>query len=139
MANATFSNSGIMEPLPNQRLVIYKKLTQVEAAEEIADVRDELADRFGPLPLAATYLLEVMAVRLLLKSLLVREVEFDGRRLIVAFHPKTPVSPDIIVALIRKEPRKYQFTPDYRLVAEVSDTSFEGILAEMRNILKRLG
>jgi len=124
---------------PNQRLVIYKKLTQVDAAEEIADVRDELTDRFGPLPLAASYLLEVMAVRLQLKSLLIREVEFDGRRLIVAFHPKTPVSPDTIIALIRKESRKYQFTPDYRLVAEVSDTSFEGILAEMRNILKRLG
>jgi transcription-repair coupling factor (superfamily II helicase) len=124
---------------PNQRLVIYKKLTQVDAAEEIADVRDELADRFGPIPLAASYLLEVMAVRLQLKSLLIREVEYDGKRLIVAFHPKTPVSPDTIVALIRKEPRKYQFTPDYRLVAEVSDTSFEGILAEMRNILKRLG
>ncbi len=124
---------------PNQRLVIYKKLTQVDAAEEITDVRDELTDRFGPLPLAASYLLEVMAVRLQLKSLLIREVEYDGRRLIVAFHPKTPVSPDTIVALIRKESRKYQFTPDYRLVAEVSDTSFEGILAEMRNILKRLG
>ena len=124
---------------PNQRLVIYKKLTQATSAEEIADVREELVDRFGPLPLAATYLLEVMGVRLRLTALLIREAEFDGKRLIVAFHPKTPVSPDIIVALIRQAPRKYQFTPDYRLVAEVVDTSFEGILAELRNVLKRVG
>ncbi|HEY6874583.1 MAG TPA: transcription-repair coupling factor [Geobacteraceae bacterium] len=123
---------------PNQRLVIYKKLTQATSAEEIAEVRDELTDRFGPLPLAASYLLEVMGVRLQLKAFLIREAEFDGQRLIVAFHPKTPVSPDTIIALIRQSPRKYQFTPDYRLVAEVSDTSFEGVLAEIRNVLKRV-
>ena len=125
-------------PDPNQRLVIYKRLTQVGAAEEIADVRGELEDRFGKLPLAATYLLEVMGIRLRLKTMLVKEIEFDGRRLVLTFHPKTPVSPDRIVALIRKEPRRYQFTPDYRLVAEVADSSFEGILAETTKILNVL-
>jgi transcription-repair coupling factor (superfamily II helicase) len=123
---------------PNQRLVIYKKLTQAETEEEIADMADELADRFGKLPLAATYLLDVMRLRIGLKALLVKEVEFDGSRLIFSFHPKTPVSPDVIVALIRKEPRKFQFTPDYRLLAETGDTSFDGVLAEARNVLKRL-
>ena len=123
---------------PNQRLVIYKKLSQVDEEGEIADIRDELTDRYGKLPLAATYLLEVMGIRLRMKTFLIREAEFDGKRIILSFHPKTPVSPDLIVALIRKEPRKYQFTPDYRLVAEVKDTSFEGILEETRNVLKRL-
>jgi transcription-repair coupling factor (superfamily II helicase) len=41
--------------------------------------------------------------------------------------------------MIRKEPKKYQFTPEYRLVAEVADSSFEGILGETRNLLKKLG
>jgi transcription-repair coupling factor (superfamily II helicase) len=123
---------------PNQRLVIYKKLTQVDSDAEIADIRDELADRYGKLPLAATYLLDVMEIRLRMKTLLIREAEFDGARITLSFHPKTPVSPDLIVGLIRKEPRKYQFTPDYRLVAEVKDTSFEGVLKETRNVLKRL-
>ena len=123
---------------PNQRLVIYKKLSQVESAEEVADVRDELVDRFGKLPLAAIYLLEVMGLRLLLKKFLIREIEYDGRRIIIGFHPKTPVSPDVIIGIIRKEPRTYQFTPDYRLIAEIRDTSFEGVLAETTKILKML-
>jgi uncharacterized coiled-coil protein SlyX len=63
----------------------------------------------------------------------------DGKRLIFSFHHKTPVSPDIIVALIRKEPGKYTFTPEYRLIVMTSDSSFDGILAETRNVLKRLG
>jgi transcription-repair coupling factor (superfamily II helicase) len=123
---------------PNQRLVIYKKLSQVDSDGEIADIRDELTDRYGKLPLAAIYLLDVMEIRLRMKTFLIREAEFDGTRIILSFHPKTPVSPDLIVGLIRKEPRKYQFTPDYRLVAEVKNTSFEGVLEETRNVLKRL-
>jgi transcription-repair coupling factor (superfamily II helicase) len=123
---------------PNQRLVIYKKLSQVDEDGEIAGIRDELIDRYGKLPLAAIYLLEVMEIRLRMKKFLIREAEFDGKRVTLSFHPGTPVSPDLIIALIRKEPRKYQFTPDYRLVAEVKDTSFDGVLEETRNVLKRL-
>ncbi|MBT0651749.1 transcription-repair coupling factor [Geomobilimonas luticola] len=123
---------------PNQRLVIYKKLTQASSTDDIAEMEGELTDRFGKLPLAAVYLLEVMRIRPRLKALLVREVEFDGRRLVFAFHQKTPVSPDTIIGLIRQHPKTYQFTPDYRLVMELADTTFEGVLTAARNLLKRL-
>jgi transcription-repair coupling factor (superfamily II helicase) len=123
---------------PNQRLVIYKRLTQAANEEEVADIRAELVDRFGPLPTAAGYLLEVMKLRLLFSRLLIREAEFDGQRLVLSFHAKTPVSPDTIIALIRSEPRTYRFTPDFRLVVELGDTSFDGVLEAARNVLKRL-
>jgi transcription-repair coupling factor (superfamily II helicase) len=123
---------------PNQRLVIYKKLTQATGEEEVGEVLSELVDRFGKLPAAALYLLEVMKLRLLFKTLLIREAEFDGRRLVFSFHQKTPVSPDLIIGLIRQQPKKYQFTPDYQLIAEVADTSFDGVLTEARNLLKKL-
>jgi transcription-repair coupling factor (superfamily II helicase) len=124
---------------PNQRLVIYKKLTQAASTEDIAEVEEELADRFGKLPLATTYLLDVMRLRLRFKALLITEAEFDGRRLVLSFHRQTPVSPDTIIALLRENPRKYQFTPDYRLTSELADTSFDALLAEARNVLIRLG
>lgn len=125
-------------PDANQRLVLYKKLTQASAPADIDDVLTELVDRFGKLPPAAGYLLDVMRLRLQLKALLIREVEFDGRRLVFSFHQKTPVSPDTIIALIRKECKKYQFTPEFRLVVELPDIGFDGVLAEARNVLNRL-
>ena len=123
---------------PNQRLIIYKKLTQAGSEEDIGEIMAELVDRFGKLPLAVTYLLEVMKLRVGLKAMLVKEIEFDGKRLVLSFHQKTPVSPDTIIALIRQQPKKYQFTPDFRLVAELGDTTFDGVLAESRNLLKKL-
>jgi len=122
----------------NQRLVLYKKLTQVISEEEVADIRAELVDRYGKPPLAVEYLLELMKLRLLFKKLLVREAEFDGKRLTFSFHEKTPVSPDLIIALIKSQPKKYQFTPDFKLIAESADTSFDGVLLESRNLLKKL-
>ena len=122
----------------NQRLVVYKKLTQVISEEEVADIRAELVDRYGKPPLAVEYLLELMKLRLLFKKLLVREAEFDGKRLTFSFHEKTPVSPDLIIALIKSQPKKYQFTPDFKLIAESADTSFDGVLLESRNLLKKL-
>jgi transcription-repair coupling factor (superfamily II helicase) len=123
----------------NQRLVLYKKLTQVAAEEEVTEVQGELEDRYGRLPLAVEYLLALMKVRIHLKRLLIEELEFDGRRLLFAFHQQTPVSPDLIIGLIRSQPKKYQFTPDFRLIAELGDTTFDGVLKEARNLLKTLG
>jgi transcription-repair coupling factor (superfamily II helicase) len=122
----------------NQRLVIYKKLTQATSEEDIADISEELNDRFGKPPLAAEYLMSVMQLRINFKKLLVKEAEFDGKRVILWFHEKTPVSPDIIIDMIRNNPKKYKFSPDFKLFAELSDTTFDGVINETRNILKKL-
>ena len=123
---------------PNQRLLIYKKLTGPADAAEVDDIRAELVDRFGALPMAAVYLLEVMRIRVVLKRLLVKEIELAGSELVLSFHERTPVSPDSITALLRKEKGKYRFTPEFRLYVKVADGSFEGVLAEARNVLNYL-
>jgi transcription-repair coupling factor (superfamily II helicase) len=122
----------------NHRLVIYKKLTQAECEEDVLDVQNEVSDRFGKYPLATAYLFETMKLRIVLKKLLVRQIDFDGRSVIVSFHPRTPASPDTIIGLMRGEPKKYQFTPDYKLVCALKDTSFEGILEMSKGVLQRL-
>jgi transcription-repair coupling factor (superfamily II helicase) len=122
----------------NQRLVIYKKLTQAESEEDVMDVQNEVTDRFGKYPLATAYLFETMKLRVLLKRLLVRQIDFDGRNVIISFHPRTPAPPDTIIGMMRGEPKKYQFTPDYKLVCTLKDTSFEGILAMGKDVLRRL-
>ena len=121
-----------------QRLVIYKKLTQAESEEDVLDVQNEIHDRFGKYPLATSYLFEIMKLRVLLKKLIVRQIDFDGKLVIISFHPRTPASPDTIIGMMRSEPKKYQFTPDYKLVCSLKDTSFEAILEMAKSVLTRL-
>jgi hypothetical protein len=40
--------------------------------------------------------------------------------------------------MMRSEPRKYQFTPDYRLICAVKGTAFEDIIDTARKALLRL-
>jgi transcription-repair coupling factor (superfamily II helicase) len=122
----------------NHRLVIYKKLTQAECEDDVLDIQNEVSDRFGAYPLATAYLFETMKLRILLKKLLVRQIDFDGKSIIVSFHPRTPAPPDLIITMMRNEPKKYQFTPDYKLVCTLKDTSFEGILELSKSVLQRL-
>lgn len=121
-----------------QRLVIYKKLTQAENEEDVLDVQNEVIDRFGKYPLATSYLFEIMKLRVLLKKLIVRQIDFDGYAVIISFHPRTPASPDTIIGMMRNEPKKYQFTPDYKLVCTLKETSFEAILKMAKIVLTRL-
>jgi len=125
-------------PDPNQRLILYKKLAQPADEEQVDDISAELVDRFGALPQAVVYLLEVMRIRTLLKTLLVKEIEASGGEIVLSFHERTPVSPDAITSLLKKEKGKYRFTPQFKLHAKLSDTSFEGVLQESRNVLKSL-
>jgi transcription-repair coupling factor (superfamily II helicase) len=122
----------------SQRLVIYKKLTQAESEEDVLDVQNEVIDRFGKYPLATSYLFEIMKLRVLLKKLLVRQIDFDGKAVVISFHPRTPASPDTIIGMMRGEPKKYQFTPDYKLVCTLKETSFEAILEMAKGVLTRL-
>jgi transcription-repair coupling factor (superfamily II helicase) len=40
--------------------------------------------------------------------------------------------------MMRNEPKKYQFTPDYKLTCAVQGSAFEDILGEARKVLLRL-
>jgi transcription-repair coupling factor (superfamily II helicase) len=122
----------------NQRLVIYKKLTQAESEADVIDVQNEVSDRFGTYPLATSYLFETMKLRVLLKKLLVRQIDFDGKHVIISFHPRTQAPPDLIIAMMKNEPKRYQFTPDYKLVCTLKGTSFEDILEMSKSVLQRL-
>jgi transcription-repair coupling factor (superfamily II helicase) len=122
----------------NQRLVVYKRLTQAESEDDIIEIQNEVNDRFGKYPMATSYLFEIMRLRILLKRLLVRQIDYDGRNIVISFHPRTPAPPDTIITMMRNEPKKYQFTPDYRLVCTLAGTSFEDILDTARKVLIRL-
>jgi len=103
-------------PDTNQRLVLYKRLVQAESEDDVAETLAEMTDRYGRPPLPVATLGEVMGLRISLKRLKVQKIESDGKRLSLSFHPATLVNPETLIALIRQNPRSYQFTPDHRLL-----------------------
>ena len=110
-------------PDTNQRLVLYKRLVQADSNEDVAEVVSEMHDRYGRPPLAAQTLARIMELRIRLKQLKVLKVDADTKRLCLGFHPRTTISPEILINLIRTAPATYQFTPDHRLLVNLPSNS----------------
>jgi len=61
------------------RLEIYRKLAEAADEQALAQVREEIVDRYGPPPPAVTNLLAVAALRMAARGAGVREISVQGR------------------------------------------------------------
>jgi transcription-repair coupling factor (superfamily II helicase) len=67
---------------PRLRIDFYRRLALAEKRGEVDEITEELADRFGPRPLATEALLATSQVRICAEEAGVRRVETEGDRLI---------------------------------------------------------
>lgn len=82
-------------PIPDQRLVAYKRLSGAKSQQEIDDIAKEWRDRFGPLPDEAKALLVLARLRLLLKALRITRLEGTAMTFTCTFAEPFPVSLDL--------------------------------------------
>lgn len=68
-----------------QKVAFYQKVAAVEKIEEIAEAREELSDRYGPLPFAAQNLLSVAHIRLLAEELHISVISEEKGELQIRF------------------------------------------------------
>ena len=122
----------------NQRLIFYKRLSGLEDEQEIEGIKEELQDRFGPLPPFLLNLLEVIRLKIWLSKFSVKRFELRGNRAVLSFAPDGVISPDKMVHLIEREGGTYRLTPDMKLIYTPEATDWREVLAETRNVLQGL-
>ncbi len=91
-------------PEVHQRLSLYKRVSQLRQVEELASLRDELRDRYGPPPTEVEGLLRYAELRLRAEALGVSQVDRSAAGLRVAFDASTPLAPEVLVALVGERP-----------------------------------
>ena len=75
--NAHLSHDYV--PGERLRLDLYRRLADVPTPAAVEEIRAELVDRFGPLPLEAAFLLGVAELRALAKEVALTEVVMQGK------------------------------------------------------------
>ena len=103
------------------RVGFYRRLSAAQSEEDLGEVRDELRDRFGPIPPEVENLVEVLRLRRRMQKLGIKDLAFDGKELVLIFAERTRVQPDRLVRLVAKEPKRYKLTPDQKFKARVVD------------------
>jgi transcription-repair coupling factor (superfamily II helicase) len=122
----------------HRRLMTYKQVSLAASDEELAAIRTDLLDCYGPPPIEAENLLKVIGIRNLLKGLKGRMMGYDGKAMSVFLREKSPVDPARIVEMYRRKIRGVQLTPDLRLTIPMPGLAGPEVLSRARDLLLEL-
>jgi transcription-repair coupling factor (superfamily II helicase) len=78
----------------DQKISIYRKLSAVENTGELHTLRDEMVDRFGPLPTVGRNLLKLLEVKVLASDFGIQSVSIRGDRTSIVFREGHPYRMD---------------------------------------------
>ena len=122
----------------DQRLAMYRRLAKIDDPADIPDIKAELEDRFGTMPTVTRNLL----TKILLKALAVRagvkRLDLNNGKVMLAFSEAHQKNPQGIVDVIRRDPKRFQLTPDYTLSLQVTKKGAQGAIAQVKNILQEI-
>ncbi|MBI4461749.1 MAG: transcription-repair coupling factor [Acidobacteria bacterium] len=88
-----------------QRLRMYKRIATLATDGERAALRQELEDRYGPLPRPVENVLEYAALKTVAERLRIQTVSYRQGEVSMRFHPETRVPPTRLVAFVQATPR----------------------------------
>jgi transcription-repair coupling factor (superfamily II helicase) len=97
------------------RLSLYRRLSLLREKHELAKIKEEIHDRFGPVPEPVRHLFDLMSLRLLMKDLGISRLDVGGDALTLTFSHSSPVDPAALIRLVSDRPRQYQFLSDRKL------------------------
>ena len=123
-------------PQVNLRLNLYKRLAAVEGLGEIDRIREEIVDRFGPVPGPIENLLRYGALKYLAAKLRLRSIDRTEHRVAFKFRPETPVDWARVTPLLKRY--SGSLTPDGVLSLALMGSSERSLLDETVEVLMEL-
>jgi len=124
----------------SQRLVLYKRLSSARDENEVAQIRDELMDRYGRLPLDAENLVEVIRLKIAARRLGIVRIEVSRGELVLQVAPKSQIDPDRLVRLLSQARSGIRVTPEQRLVTRAPgpEGGAPALFAAAKSLLRKL-
>jgi transcription-repair coupling factor (superfamily II helicase) len=123
----------------NQRLRMYKRIAGADSDRALDEVRSELEDRYGPLPVSVAHLLLAAQLRIECEKIGVAQVDRKRDQLHIRFTETASVDPGRLMNLVAKNAKRgAQFTPQGVLRFPLGATKPEEVLNEVRALLEEL-
>jgi len=94
-----------------QKLDIYKRIAEIENEEELMDMQEELADRFGDLPNAVNNLLNIALIKSICHSVYVTSLVQKGNEVTLTMYPKARLAVEKFPELLVKYQNSLKLIP----------------------------
>lgn len=86
---------------PNERLVIYKRLSSCESLDDLQMIQEELIDRFGVAPEQTENLFIIHHIRIITKDIDVTKIDAGKKTISLNFREKNNIDPLKIIDLVQ--------------------------------------
>jgi len=121
----------------SERLSLYKRLSSLIEEQQLAEIRSELRDRFGPLPEEAENLLEAFEIRNQMRRAGMQRLDWKGGQLIFTFDPGSGVNVDGLLSFVKMHPKRAQIAPEGRFFYRVLGENIN-VLREVKKVLQEI-
>ncbi|HSB33497.1 MAG TPA: TRCF domain-containing protein, partial [Nitrospirota bacterium] len=122
----------------SMRLAAYKEISAASDEAMLKDLADGLRDRYGELPEPAANLLEIMSVKIAAKRAGVARIDAGKESLTITFTGQAAISPDKVMALLRKNKGRIRLIPEYTLQVSLPDETLRTASESVKKCLQEL-
>ncbi len=120
------------------RLGLYKRIGSLEKPEELLDMREELVDRFGPIPPEVENLLKTVEIKQLCRQANIERIDAGAKGFVIGFHNNNFKSADKLVELIAHSGGNIKVRPDQKIFIARNLDNYAQRLENIRNFVNQL-
>jgi transcription-repair coupling factor (superfamily II helicase) len=99
------------------RLSLYKRLSSASDGAEVDEIAWSMEDRFGPAPVEARHLVQLMRQKTVLRRLSVLACEANAEQIRLRMREDTPLDVSRIGLLVARADSGYRLAPDNSIIA----------------------
>jgi len=126
-------------PYQEQRFELYRRIGEIRKSENILKLKEELRDRYGPLPPETKSLIGLLRIKLVAQQLGIVCLRSKGSKIWTTFSPFTPLNQDSREKIKRKlSPEVQPFPLDERNLIISKKGKGKELLVSLEKILQRL-
>jgi len=125
-------------PDVHARLVLYKRIASAQTMDELNDLRVEMIDRFGLLPIQTQYLFRISELKIVAKRMGVTKVEASAKGGRIEFSRDPHIKTEALIRLIQQQSQWYKLEGSQRLRFTMDLADREQRINKVDELLKEL-
>ena len=121
------------------RLSLYRRLSHLKTVDDLHNLREEIIDRFGPLPQEAAYLLAIMHLKQSCRIANIEKIDLGSKGTVISFRKNIFMNSRGLIEYVQKQKGTAFIRPDQKLVFLRSwptvDDQYKGIKLILKDIV----
>lgn len=120
------------------RLGLYKRIGDIEDKAGLDDIREELIDRFGPLPVEVDNLLKTVEIKQLCRKANIDKIDAGAKGILITLRNNTFAKPEKLIDFVARQFGAIKIRPDQKLFIEKNLDSYALRVETIKNYVNKL-